>query len=86
MLLGSSVPKPLGVRSQGFFIACYCTVDSVCETACHHPEASAVINHIRMHCYRQGVFWLVDVPKDRAKDRRVELSREGWVVTHSEHI
>ena len=51
-----------------------------------HPEASDVINLCRLHCYRGGVFWLVDVPQDQASHRRKELSQEGWVVTHTEFV
>ena len=51
---------------------------------CRHPEASAVVGIIRMFCYRQGVFWLVECPKPEAKNRRIELSQEGWVVAHTE--
>ena len=52
----------------------------------NHPEASAVINLCRLHCYRGGVFWLVDVPQPNASRRRKELSQEGWVVTHTEFV
>ena len=51
-----------------------------------HLEASSVINLCRLHCYRGGVFWLVDVPQDKASHRRKELSQEGWVVTHTEFV
>lgn len=51
-----------------------------------HSEASAVINLCRLHCYRGGVFWLVDVPQDKANSRRKELCQEGWVVTHTEFV
>ena len=51
-----------------------------------HPEASDVINLCRLHCYRGGVFWLVDVPQDKASHRRKELSQQGWVVTHTEFV
>ena len=52
-----------------------------------HPEASDVINLCRLHCYRSGVFWLVDVPQDlKPASRRKELSQEGWVVTHTEFV
>ena len=51
-----------------------------------HPEASDVINLCRLHCYRGGVFWLVDVPQDKAAGRRKQLSQEGWVVTHTEFV
>ena len=45
-----------------------------------------VINLARLHAYKQGVFWLVDVPRDKAKAKQQELSREGWIVTHTELV
>ena len=51
-----------------------------------HPEASDVINLCRLHCYRGGVFWLVDVPQGKAAKRQRELSQEGWIITHTEHV
>jgi len=39
-----------------------------------------------MHAYRAGVFWLVDVPRNEAAKRRLELAREGWVITYSEVV
>ena len=40
----------------------------------------------RLHAYQNGVFWLVDVPKDRAKSKQRELSRMGWTVVHTEIV
>ena len=51
-----------------------------------HLGAPSVINLCRLHCYRGGVFWLVDVPQPDASRRRRELSQEGWVVTHTEFV
>ena len=45
-----------------------------------------VIGLVRLHAYRQGVFNLVDVPAKEARRKAKELTREGFVVTHSEHI
>jgi len=45
-----------------------------------------VINLARLHCYQNGVFWLVDVPKDKKDKRQSELYREGWVITHVEFV
>jgi len=40
-----------------------------------------------MHAYsHQGVLWLVDVPKKQAKKKREELSKMGWLVTHTEFV
>ena len=52
----------------------------------HSRSLGSMINLCRLHCYRGGVFWLVDVPQDRASRRRKELSQEGWVVTHTEFV
>ena len=51
---------------------------------CRHPGAPAVVGIIRMFCYRQGVFYLVECGRNEAKKRRIELSQEGWVVAHTE--
>ena len=38
----------------------------------------------RLYCYRQGVFTLVEVPKEQAKEKLRQMTREGFVVTHTE--
>ena len=38
----------------------------------------------RLYCYRQGVFTLVEVPKEQAKEKQRQMTREGFVVTHTE--
>jgi len=53
---------------------------------CRHPEASAVIGLARLHAYQNGVFWLVDVPQKYAETRRIQLSRMGWTVVHTEIV
>jgi hypothetical protein len=45
-----------------------------------------MIQLVRLHAYRGGVFNLVDVDQKDAKKKRLELSQEGWVVTHTEHV
>ena len=50
------------------------------------PKSRLVINLARLHCYKNGRFWLVDVPREEAKDKRVELAREGWTVVHTEIV
>jgi hypothetical protein len=45
-----------------------------------------MIGLVRLHAYRGGVFSLVDVPQKDAKKKRLELSQEGWVVTHTEFV
>ena len=45
-----------------------------------------MVGIVRLHAYRNGVFNLVDVPQKEAKKKRVELSREGFVVTHTEFL
>ena len=61
-------------------------VDDVEQNQRAYSRFWAVINVARLHAYRQGVFWLVDVPREDAKKRQQELSREGWVVTHTEFV
>ena len=45
-----------------------------------------MIGLARLHCYKNGVFWLVDVPVNLARKRRLELSQEGWIVAHTEIV
>ena len=45
-----------------------------------------MINLARLHAYKAGKFKLVDVPKDKARFKRLELAREGWIVTHTEIV
>ena len=45
-----------------------------------------MIGLARLHCYRNGVFWLVDVPRHEAARKKRELSRESWIVTHTELV
>ena len=53
---------------------------------CHHPGAPAVVGIARLHAYQKGVFTLVDVPVKEAKRKQKELSRQGYVVTHTEVV
>jgi G:T-mismatch repair DNA endonuclease (very short patch repair protein) len=45
-----------------------------------------MIGLARLHAYQNGVFWLVDVPQNRARDKQRELSRMGWTVVHTELV
>ena len=45
-----------------------------------------MIGLVRLHAYRNGVFNLVDVPLKEARRKRLELSQEGWVITHTESV
>jgi len=45
-----------------------------------------MIGLVRLHAYRGGVFNLVDVPVKDVKKKRLELSQEGWVITHTENV
>lgn len=45
-----------------------------------------MIGLARLHCYRQGVFMLVDVPVSEAKKKQRELILDDWVVTHTELV
>ena len=40
----------------------------------------------RLYCYRQGVFWLVEVPREQASSRQRELTQEGWCVTSTDIV
>ena len=46
-----------------------------------------MIGVARLHAYnRQGVFQLVEVPREHASQKQKELSRTGWIVTHTELV
>ena len=45
-----------------------------------------MIGLARLHAYQKGVFWLVEVARDKAKEKKVELSRLGWTVVHTEIV
>jgi len=45
-----------------------------------------MIGLVRLHAYQNGVFWLVDVPKEQAKSKQLELCRMGWTVVHTEFV
>ena len=45
-----------------------------------------MIGLARLHAYQNGVFWLVDVPQSRARDKQRELCRMGWTVVHTELV
>jgi hypothetical protein len=45
-----------------------------------------MIGLARLHAYQKGVFWLVDVPVKEASKKQKDLSRQGWVVTHTEIV
>ena len=40
----------------------------------------------RLYCYQKGVFTLVEVPKEKAKEKQREMSRQGYIVTHTEVV
>ena len=45
-----------------------------------------MIGLVRMYCYRKGVFSLVECMRAEAKTRRIELTKEGWVITHTDFV
>ena len=45
-----------------------------------------MVGIVRLFAYRAGVLNLVDIPVKEAKRKRLELSREGFVVTHTEFL
>jgi len=45
-----------------------------------------MIDLIRMHTYKAGEFFLVDVPKKEARKKRIELNKEGFVIAHTELV
>ena len=53
---------------------------------CKMQAGDVVIHVARLHCYRQGVFKLVDVPVSEAKQRQRELILDDWVVTYTQVV
>lgn len=45
-----------------------------------------MVGLVRLHCYRQGMFTLVDVPAKEASKKQKQLTGEGFVVTHTETV
>jgi len=45
-----------------------------------------MIGLVRLHAYRAGEFYLVDVPMKEARKKRIELNKEGFTITHTEHV
>ena len=45
-----------------------------------------MIGLARLHAYQNGVFWLVEVAREQAKEKMLELSRMGWTVVHTEIV
>ena len=44
-----------------------------------------MIGLARLHAYNEhGDFQLVEVPRDQAKSKQIELSRLGWNVVYTE--
>ena len=59
-----------------FFVLSECKKDTA--------KSRAVINCVRIHCYRQGVLHIEHCDRKDAKRRALELSRQGYVITHTE--
>ena len=55
-------------------------------TSTQHLGAPNVIGLARLYCYRGQQFQLVEVPPDQATQQRKRLSRDGWVVVHTEMV
>jgi hypothetical protein len=51
-----------------------------------HPEASAVINQLRIHAYKGGVFELFYCATNEARKMKEFLISSGFVITHTEVI
>jgi hypothetical protein len=45
-----------------------------------------MVGLVRLFAYRAGVLNLVDIPIKEARKKRLELSREGFVITHTEFL
>ena len=45
-----------------------------------------MIGLARLFCYRGTSFQLVEVPPSEAKAERKRLSKDGWIVAHTEVV
>jgi hypothetical protein len=45
-----------------------------------------MIQLVRIHTYRSGIFRLIDVPKSELKERKKQLLAEGYVISHIEVV
>ena len=45
-----------------------------------------VIHLARLYCRKGNDFFLVDVPVKEAKNKRLELEAQGYVITHTEVV
>jgi hypothetical protein len=45
-----------------------------------------MINLTRFHVFRDGIFQIIDVEKERAEDKRTLLISEGYVICHVEEV
>ena len=55
-------------------------------TDIQHLGAPNVIGLARLFCYRGTNFQLVEVPKQDARNKKREMAREGWIVTHTDLV
>jgi len=47
---------------------------------------NCVIGLARLHCYRAGIFQLIEVPTADARSTSRRLWSEGYVVSHIEYV
>jgi hypothetical protein len=45
-----------------------------------------VINLVRIHAYKAGMFQLFDVPLREARKMRLHLLANGFVISHTETV
>ncbi len=50
------------------------------------PKPRQMIDLVRLHAYKAGEFFLVDVPKKEARKKRIELNKDGFVIAHTELV
>lgn len=45
-----------------------------------------MIGLARLYCYKKELFFLVDVETKQARKKYKELTKEGWVVAHTDLV
>ncbi len=45
-----------------------------------------MIGLVRLHTYKAGEFWLVDVPLKEARHKAKQLKADGRIIVHTESV
>ena len=45
-----------------------------------------MINLLRLHCWKNGRFWLLDIEPEKEQETKAEVRREGWEELYTELV